>query len=255
MSVLTCQNYYTTNETSKEIKELIKKNENLVFNEKIREEGRQRVSLENKRLKEYCMDLCTKTKEDNMKHIDLWKENKYLKIDIVSLKEFKEKAENECEASAICDTFMEQIEQLKNEKEKVKNENDNLEKRYKTNEKHICDLEKIVVNLLCEVTGRKCFEEEVDSISSRFQYLDQDQRLDALNILEEGAGIYYCEEEWEFADDVCGMADEDNCIEYREDEEDESEDIDVGDYCEWYCSNHSIRRHWVEEGGFYHTKY
>ena len=169
---------------------------------------------------------------------ELKQQKEKLHMQNVSLKEFKEKAEDSCEAFAITETFMDKIEQLtkmKNDyKEMVEEKQNTVEYLHKKVEY----LEKLVVNVMTK--GEDTFDKACENIEKFIDGSDipQQQKWAMVELLP-----YDVIDEDEYPYQVCQMDDpevqERFVNDYNEDMEDEDtietyDEVEVEKFVEWY---------------------
>ena len=178
----------------------------------------------------------------------LRKENETLKMKLVSLEEFKEKAFEENTASAVCETMMERIDTLEHKLEDYKQTITVHKDECLRNVRRANSYDEYIMTL---VLGNKDdstnYIENIDE--NIMEKIDQNELNVLLEVLENN-GIYYCVDDDEFADDEADIQCADMCNQYRQDidEDDDESDIDIEGYCDWYCDNYGVRRHWLKEG-------
>ena len=181
----------------------------------------------------------------------LKKENETLKMKLVSLEEFKEKAFEENTASAVCETMMERIDTLEHKLEDYKQTITVHKDECLRNVRRANSYDEYIMTL---VLGTKDdptnYIENIDQ--NIMEKIDQNELNVLLEVLENN-GIYYCVDDDEFANDEADIQCADMCNQYRQDmdEDDDESDIDIEGYCEWYCDNYGVRRCWLKEGFFW----
>ena len=179
----------------------------------------------------------------------LKEENEKLKMKLVSLEEFKEKAFEENTASAVCESMMERIDNLEEKVEDYKqtittHKNESLKNLQKAN-----SYDELIMILLF---GK---DELLHNIDGDILSKLNDNVLETFNEVLDNNGIYYCSNEDDFADNEADIDDADMCAEFRDYEDmEDDDDIDVGDYCDWYCSNYGVNRHWLNNGFIWEKK-
>lgn len=173
----------------------------------------------------------------------LKKENEALKMKLVSLEEFKEKAFEENTASAVVETMMERIDNLEHKLEDYKQTITVHKDECLRNVRRANSYDEYIITLLL---GK---DKSIENIDENVMTNIQQNQLNVLLEVLENNGIYYCVDDDEFADDEADIQCSDMCNQYRQDmDEDDDADIDVEEYCDWYCSNYGVIRHWLDNG-------
>ena len=174
----------------------------------------------------------------------LRKENETLKMKLVSLEEFKEKAFEENTASAVVETMMVRIDKLEQEENNYKNRIQQLKEGEKRSLKHYHDCEALILSIVTGDNGNN-----FQNIDERIMKGLKQDELDILLETLENNGIYYCSGDDDFSQGEAEIFDDEMCNQYRQDrDDDDDEDIDVEEYCNWYCDNYGVMRHWLDEG-------
>ena len=191
---------------------------------------------------DYIDTLIERQKELKERVIEVNRQKEKLHMENVSLKEFKEKAEDSCEGFAITETFMDKIEELtriKNDYKEMVEERQNTVEYLLNKVEH---LEKLVVNVMTK--GEDTFDKACENIEKFIQESDipQQQKWAMVEMLP-----YDVIDEDEYPYVVCQM-DDPNVQErfvndynqdmedmgYGEDTIDTYDDVEVEKFVEWY---------------------
>ena len=232
----------------KENDELKEKNDEL--KELLKESAQMMMDREYQHTKKID-ELITKEATSLNEIYCLKKEKETLKMKLVSLEEFKEKAFEENTASAVCETMMERIDTLEHKLEDYKQTITVHKDECLRNVRRANSYDEYIMTL---VLGTKDdptnYIENIDQ--NIMEKIDQNELNVLLEVLENN-GIYYCVDDDEFANDEADIQCADMCNQYRQDmdEDDDESDIDIEGYCEWYCDNYGVRRCWLKEGFFW----
>lgn len=211
------------------------------FKNELKEELKE--TLKEKRHREYeHIEKLDELDNEIIKVLDekktLRKENEALKMKLVSLEEFKEKAFEENTASAVVETMMERIDILEHKLEDYKQTITVHKDESLKNFRKVNSYDEYIMKLLGDFND---IDEDVMNINQN--------HLNVLLEVLENNGIYYCVGDDEFAEDEADIQCDDMCNEYRQEmDEDDDADIDVEQYCDWYCSNYGVSRHWLKQG-------
>ena len=219
------------------------KNEKEQLKEELKETLKQNIDREYQHIKNIDELFAKEAKRLNEIYC-LKKENETLKMKLVSLEEFKEKAFEENTASAVVETMMVRIDKLEQEENNYKNRIQQLKEGEKRSLKHYHDCEALILSI---VTGGN--DENFQNIDERIMKGLKQDGLDILLETLENNGIYYCSGDDDFSQGEAEIFDDEMCNQYRQDrDDDDDEDIDVEEYCNWYCDNYGVMRHWLDEG-------
>ena len=234
--------YDELKEENEKLKEQLKE-ENEKLKEQLKETLKMNIQMEYEHIKQLDKldDEIIKVSQEKK---TLRKENETLKMKLVSLEEFKEKAFEENTASAVCETMMERIDTLEHKLEDYKQTITVHKDECLRNVRRANSYDEYIMKL---VLGDGNHIENIDE--NIMEKIDQNELNVLLEVLENN-GIYYCVDDDEFADDEADIQCADMCNQYRQDmdEDDDESDIDIEGYCDWYCSNYGVSRHWLKEG-------
>ena len=141
--------FYNT-EHKKQVIKLEEENKKLKIENEILQE---KLKLKDIELNEQSDSICAILESRK----ELRKANEILRMENVSLKEFREKAEDECEASAITELFMNQIEELKNQVESLKEKEEELKNLHN----YVESKQDLVFEFICGAQDNT-FEDQID---------------------------------------------------------------------------------------------
>jgi chromosome segregation ATPase len=139
--------YHKLKEENKELKD---KNEKLKIENEILQE---KLKLKDIELNEQSDEICAIIESKK----ELRKQKEILHMENVSLKEFRKKAEDECEASAITELFMNQIEELNNQVESLKEKEEELKNLHN----YVESKQDLVFEFICGEQDNT-FEDQID---------------------------------------------------------------------------------------------
>ena len=181
------------------------------------------------------------------------------RMEIVSLNEFKEKAEIECEASAVADVFMNEIEELKNEVDRFKKDlefqKDNYERQKEANN----EMGELVFKFI--TNEHKYFETQCDYIEENMMgSYPFDMIVELMNI-----SVYRDENGFRVAFELYDDDDFDEFIEWEDEDEfnlfAEDYDLDVrydtvgdelyeykDDYIDWVSLKNRFHHYRIDRG-------
>jgi polyhydroxyalkanoate synthesis regulator phasin len=227
----------------------------------------ENLEKQNTKLQDMLVEKCkmeTQNGKQMLKEMEekikLQEELEKIKMENVSLNEFKEKAEIECDASAVADVFMNEIEELKNQVDKLKKKAEIEESRYEIQKKVVDDIGELVFKFITNEKPnfiRQCVYIE----DTMMKYNDFDTIVELMkvsicrDIYDEPATAFELYDDDDF-DEFIEWEDEDEFNLFAEDCDLDVRYDNVGedlyeykdDYIDWVCLKNKIGHYRIERG-------